>query len=461
MIAGLFNKKTTTEKVKGQLSKDIDTQQEYLAQLRKDLEAYDRKTGLSKTSQSYLEKSIASAQEAMDRLKGLGIDMSKKSGQVTDDWVKSTQDSMIQLQKSMNSLKDQAVAYDNEVRGMLPSPSEAADATKESAGNVKDTVSSYTDKAYESANNYIEWFLQQLSDAQSTVANKAYDAKEYADNVANKAMHHSSNIASDTANGAESYLASLRKNIEDYDKKTGVSDTASSYLQASMESAQVAMDELRKLGNTASDKTSKTSESWQKSAQDSMERLRQSMDSLSKEAAMYDSRARAKLSVSAKSTKDTAQGMKDTISSYVASAQDSANSYMDMFSQQMMDSYNYAARKMNYPPTDETVVDQIKRKILESTEQQKPVYNSWYSRGADLNPFHSLGRNNNKNLSQQLQEPTIWVPLVVGLIGIGYLWRKRCTTLKDRCTTLKDPNNYTLQKSDSQPETFVVKPKAN
>jgi len=460
MIASLFHKKTKEEEAKEKLTKGIDAQEQYLAQLRSDLEAYDRKTGLSKTSQSYLETSIASAEEAMDRLRGLGNDMSKKSGEVSDEWIKSTQDSMIQLQRSMNSLKNQALAYDNEVRGMLPSPSDMSEGAKDSANSVKDAVSTYADKAYASANAYIEWFLQQLSDAQSTVVNKATDAKKYAGNMANKAMHGSSNAASQTADGAESYLASLQKSIADYDKKTGVSETASSYMQGSMETAQAAMNELRNLANTASDKTTDTSDSWQKSAQDAMERLRQSMDSLTKEAAMYDSRTRAKMSLSAKSASGSAGDMKDTISSYVASAQDSANSYMDMFSQYMTDSYNYGARKMNYPPTDETVVEQIKRKILESTGQQQPVYNSWYSRGADLNSFQSVD-SGNKNFSQKVSEPTVWVPLVVGLLGVGYLWRKRSTAFpKDQSTTYpKDKSNYTVEKSPSE-NAFIVKPKA-
>jgi uncharacterized membrane-anchored protein YhcB (DUF1043 family) len=349
-------------------------------------------------------------------------------------------------------LKDQAVAYDNEVRGMLPSPSDAAAATKETAGSVKDTVSTYADKAYASANSYIEWFLQQLSDAQSNVVNKASSAKEYAGNVANKAMHRTTNTASDTADGAESYLESLKKSIADYDRKTGASETASSYLQSSMDTAQAAMDELRNLANTANGKTAETGDSWQKSAQDAMKRLQQSMSSLTKDAAKYDSRTRAKLSLSSKSAQDTAGGVKDTISSYVASAQDSANSYMDMFTQSMTDSYNYGARKMNYIPTDETVVEQIKRKILESTGQQKPVYNSWYSRGADLNPFQSVD-SGKKDLSQRISQPTIWVPLVVGLMGIGYLWRKRSTST----TYPKSPSKYTVEKSTTQ-NTFVVKP---
>jgi len=454
MIASLFTKKTNEEKAKEQLSKSIEVQEQYLAQLRKELEAYDRKTGLSKKSQTYLEKSITSAQDAMDRLHGLGKDMGKKSGEVSNEWVKSTQDSMIQLQRSMNMLKDQALAYDNEVRGMLPSPSEAADATKESAGSVKETVSTYADKAYASANAYIEWFLQQLADTQSTVVNKASDAKNYAGNMANKAMHRTSNTASQSTEGAESYLASLKKSIEEYDKKTGVSETASSYMQSSMETAQAAMDELRNLANTASDKSSETSDSWQKSAQDAMERLRQSMDDLTKQATMYDSRARAKVSVSKKSAQDSSEGMKDTISSYVASAQDSANSYMGMFSQYMTDSYNYGANKMNNPQTDESVVEQIKRKILESTGQQKPVYNSWYSRGSDLNPFQSVG-SGHKDFSQRLGGPTIWLPLVVGLLGVGYLWRKRSIA-----TYPKDSSKYTVEKSPSQ-NTFIVKPKAN
>lgn len=487
MIASLFTKKTNEEKAKETLSKSIEVQEQYLAQLRKELEAYDRKTGLSKKSQTYLEKSLTSAQDAMDRLHGLGKDMGKKSGEVSNEWVKSTQDSMIQLQRSMNTLKDQALAYDNEVRGMLPSPSEAADATKESAGSVKETVSTYADKAYASANSYIDWFLQQLADTQSTVinkasdaknyaGNKASDAKNYAGNMANKAMHRTSNTASQSAEGAESYLASLKKSIEEYDKKTGVSETASSYMQSSMETAQAAMDELRNLANTASDKSSETSDSWQKSAQDAMERLRQSMDGLNKQAAMYDSRARAKVSVSKKSAQDSSEGMKDTISSYVASAQDSANSYMGMFSQYMTDSYNYGADKMNYHQTDESVVEQIKRKILESTGQQKPVYNSWYSRGSDLNPFQSVG-SGHKDYSQRLGGPTIWLPLVVGLLGVGYLWRKRSIATypkdsskststyskdssKSTSTYPKDSSKYTVEKSPSE-NTFVVKPKAN
>ncbi|KAE9327569.1 hypothetical protein PF008_g16368 [Phytophthora fragariae] len=101
----------------------------------------------------------------------------------------------------------------------------------------------------------------------------------------------------------KTYLASLKAKLAEYDAQFGVSETASSYLQAALERAYTSVDELKQLGESLHEKSKSSSTPVVDAAKASFGRVQAALDGLKERGRSYDDQFRAGVSSSVHSVR--------------------------------------------------------------------------------------------------------------------------------------------------------------
>ncbi|TMW64420.1 hypothetical protein Poli38472_013042 [Pythium oligandrum] len=96
------------------------------------------------------------------------------------------------------------------------------------------------------------------------------------------------------AQETKSYLDQLKKKVSEYDQEYKLSETASSYLDSGMQTAQSSVDELKKIGLQLQDKSKDASDETVRSAQRALGKTKESLAGLQTKAREYDNKFRAK-----------------------------------------------------------------------------------------------------------------------------------------------------------------------
>jgi hypothetical protein len=130
------------------------------------------------------------------------------------------------------------------------------------------------------------------------------------------------------ADGTEhtaSYLASLQGSIADYDKEHKLSETASAYLQTSIDQANSSVNELKDFGARFQDSTKEVSDELLTAGKTALANVQSSLDSIKTKAIEFDQKSRDTASAEAANAKSSLESLVDA-------ARDQGNSFFESIS---------------------------------------------------------------------------------------------------------------------------------